>query len=191
MRRMERKIISFSLDGKEVEAKEGATILSVAEDHNIYIPTLCNHKALEPAGLCRLCTVRVSKGSWSKFVTSCNYPVWEGMVVETSTEEVIEHRKMIVEFLLARCANNDFVKGLAAQFGIEAPMLETRDDDCILCGLCVRMCERIGARAIDFLRPRYANGGGNPLRHLLGSMCRLRRLRLYLSHRPHQALRNH
>ncbi|UCG22547.1 MAG: (2Fe-2S)-binding protein, partial [Deltaproteobacteria bacterium] len=50
--------------------------------------TLCHHKALEPAGLCRLCTVRVSKGSWSRFVTSCNYPVWEGMEVETASEEV-------------------------------------------------------------------------------------------------------
>ena len=53
MRRMEKKIISFFLDGEEVEAKEGTTILSVAEDHHIHIPTLCNHKALEPAGLCR------------------------------------------------------------------------------------------------------------------------------------------
>ena len=147
---MAKKTIAFILDGMEVEAEEGASILSVAEDHNIYIPTLCNHKALEPAGLCRLCTVKVSKGSWSRFVTSCNYPVWEGMEVQTCSEEVVEHRKMIVEFLLARCANNDFVKELAAQFGIEAPMLETEDDDCILCGLCVRMCEKIGAQAIDF-----------------------------------------
>lgn len=150
MSRMESKKITFILDGMEVEAEEGATLLSVADHYNIHIPTLCHHKALEPAGLCRLCTVSVSKGSWSRFVTSCNYPVWEGMEVETSSAEVMEHRKMIVEFLLARCANNDYVKGLAAQFGIEAPMLETRDDDCILCGLCLRMCERIGARAIDF-----------------------------------------
>jgi heterodisulfide reductase subunit A len=147
---MERKIITFTLDGMEVKAEEGATILSVAEDHNIYIPTLCHHKALEPGGLCRLCTVKVSKGSWSRFVTSCNYPIWEGMEVQTSSEEVIEHRKMIVEFLLARCPNNDFVKDLAAQFGIEAPMLETEDDDCILCGLCVRICERIGANVLSF-----------------------------------------
>ncbi|UCF03498.1 MAG: FAD-dependent oxidoreductase [Deltaproteobacteria bacterium] len=147
---MESKKITFILDGMEVEAKEGATLLSVADHYNIHIPTLCHHKALEPAGLCRLCTVRVSKGSWSRFVTSCNYPVWEGMEVETASEEVIEHRKMIVELLLAKCVNNEFVRELATQFGIEAPMLETRDDDCILCGLCVRMCERIGTRAIVF-----------------------------------------
>jgi heterodisulfide reductase subunit A len=147
---MESKKITFILDGMEVEAKEGATLLSVADHYNIHIPTLCHHKALEPAGLCRLCTVRVSKGSWSRFVTSCNYPVWEGMEVETASEEVIEHRKMIVELLLAKCVNNEFVRELATQFGIEAPMLETRDDDCILCGLCVRICDRIGPRAIDF-----------------------------------------
>ncbi len=147
---MEKKTITFIIDGKSVEAEEGATILSVAEGQKIYIPTLCNHKALEPAGLCRLCTVKVSKGSWSRFVTACNYPVWDGMEVQTASEEVVEHRKMIVEFLLARCANNEFVKDLAAQFGIETPMLAAEDDSCILCGLCVRVCERMGVCAIDF-----------------------------------------
>ncbi len=147
---MEKKTITFILDGMDVEAEEGATILSVAEEQNIYIPTLCNHRALEPAGLCRLCTVKVSQGGWSKLVTACNYPVWDGMEVQTASEEVVEHRKMIVEFLLARCANNDFIKDLAAQYGIESPMLEAEDDSCILCGLCVRVCERMGAQAIDF-----------------------------------------
>ncbi|NIQ88561.1 MAG: 2Fe-2S iron-sulfur cluster binding domain-containing protein, partial [Deltaproteobacteria bacterium] len=72
-------MITFTLNGKEVQAEEGATILQVAEQNNIHIPTLCNHKALEPAGLCRICTVRVSEGKWSRFVTACNYPVWRGM----------------------------------------------------------------------------------------------------------------
>jgi len=72
------------------------------------------------------------------------------MEVKTDSEEVIHHRKMIVELLLARCPNNDFVKELAAQFGVKEPRFKLDDDDCILCGLCVRMCERIGARAIDF-----------------------------------------
>ncbi|MGD9207768.1 MAG: FAD-dependent oxidoreductase, partial [Syntrophobacterales bacterium] len=143
-------MITFTLNGKEVQAEEGATILQVAEQNNIHIPTLCNHKALEPAGLCRICTVRVSEGKWSRFVTACNYPVWRGMEVETDSEEVIHHRKIIVELLLARCPNNDFVKDLAAQYGIDKPRFELDDDDCILCGLCTRMCERIGARAIDF-----------------------------------------
>ena len=143
-------MVTFTLNGREVQAEEGTTILQVAEANNIPIPTLCNHKALEPAGLCRLCTVELFDGRRTRFVTSCNYPVWKGMEVKTDSEKVIRHRKMIVELLLARCPNNDFVKELAEQFGVDEPKFKLDDDDCILCGLCVRMCERIGARAIDF-----------------------------------------
>jgi heterodisulfide reductase subunit A len=143
-------MITFKLNGKEIQAEEGTTILQVAEQNNIHIPTLCNHKALEPAGLCRICTVELFDGRRTRFVTACNYPVWPGMEVKTDTEEVIHHRKMIVEMLLARCPNNDFVKKLAEQFGVAEPRFKLDDDTCILCGLCVRMCERIGARAIDF-----------------------------------------
>ena len=143
-------MVTFKLNGKEVQAEEGLTILQVAEQNNIHIPTLCNHKALEPAGLCRICTVELFDGRRTRFVTSCNYPVWTGMEVKTDSDEVIRHRKVIVELLLARCPNNDFVKDLAVQFGVEEPRFKLDDDDCILCGLCVRMCERIGARAIDF-----------------------------------------
>ncbi|UCG11799.1 MAG: FAD-dependent oxidoreductase [Deltaproteobacteria bacterium] len=143
-------MVTFTLNGKEVKAEEGSTILQVAEENNIYIPTLCNHKALEPAGLCRLCSVELFDGRRTRFVTACNYPAWTGMEVKTDTEEVHRHRKVIVELLLARCPNNDFVKELAGRFGVEKPRFRLDDDDCILCGLCVRMCERIGARAIDF-----------------------------------------
>ncbi|MEE8621521.1 MAG: 2Fe-2S iron-sulfur cluster-binding protein, partial [Syntrophobacteria bacterium] len=143
-------MVTFTLDGREVQAEEGLTILQVAEAHNIHIPTLCNHKALEPAGLCRICSVELFDGRRTRFVTACNYPVWTGMEVKTDTEEVTRHRKMIIELLLARCPNNDFVKKLGEQYGVEAPRFQLDDDDCILCGLCVRMCERIGARAIDF-----------------------------------------
>jgi heterodisulfide reductase subunit A len=143
-------MVTFKLNGKEVEVEEGLTILQVAEQHNIHIPTLCNHKALEPAGLCRICSVELFDGRRTRFVTACNYPVWTGMEVKTDTEEVLHHRKTIVELLLARCPNNDFVKDLAAQYGVDEPRFKLDDDDCILCGLCVRMCERIGARAIDF-----------------------------------------
>ncbi len=143
-------MVTFTLNGKEVRAEEETTILQVAEANNIYIPTLCNHKGLEPAGLCRLCTVELFDGRRKRFVTACNYPVWPGMEVNTDTEEVSRHRKMIVELLLARCPNNDYVKKLAEQFGVDAPRFKVDDDDCILCGLCVRVCERIGANAIDF-----------------------------------------
>jgi heterodisulfide reductase subunit A len=97
-----------------------------------------------------MCTVRVSRGTWSRLVTSCNYPVADNIEVVTHSEEINKHRAMIVELLLARCPNNDFVKNLAAEYGIFSPRFITDDDDCVLCGLCVRMCERMGPRAIDF-----------------------------------------
>ncbi|MFC1857151.1 2Fe-2S iron-sulfur cluster-binding protein [Thermodesulfobacteriota bacterium] len=143
-------MITFTLNGKQVQAEEGATILDVAKQNNTYIPTLCHHEALEPAGLCRLCTVELYDGRRTRFVTACNYPVWEGMDVKTDTENVIRHRKMIVELLLGRCPNNAFVQGLAAEFGVEAPRFKLKDDDCILCGLCARMCsERMGIGALS------------------------------------------
>ena len=161
-------MVRFILNGNEVQAEEGATILQVAEANNVNIPTLCNNKALEPAGLCRLCTVRVSEGRWTKLVTSCNYPVGEGIEVVTHSPEIQQHRKMIVELLLSRCPNNDFVKNLAAEYGIDSPRFVTDDDDCILCGLCVRMCERMGPRVIRFFRQGHEHGGFNPVQDETG-----------------------
>ena len=143
-------MITFKLNGKEVQGEEGQYILQVAEKYGVEIPTLCHHKALDPAGMCRLCTVMVSKGSWSRFVTACNYPIWEGMEVETDTEEIHEGRKLIVELLLARCPNVSVIKELAAQYNIKEPRFKKEDDTCILCGLCVRICEKMGNSAISF-----------------------------------------
>jgi heterodisulfide reductase subunit A-like polyferredoxin len=143
-------MITFMLNGKEVQGESGDTILDVAKKVKVHIPTLCHHDALEPAGACRLCTVELYDGRRTKFVTSCNYPIWEGMDVKTETEAIVQHRKMIVELLLARCPNNTFVQELAAQFGVQSPRFKLKDDDCILCGLCVRMCaERMGVSAIS------------------------------------------
>ncbi|UCD90216.1 MAG: FAD-dependent oxidoreductase [Desulfobacterales bacterium] len=141
-------MITFKLDGEEVQGEEGQYVLQIAEKYGIEIPTLCHHKALEPAGMCRLCTVRVSEGRWSKFVTACNYPIWEGMEIQTDTEEIHQIRKLIVELLLARCPDVPVIKELAAKYDIEAPRFITEDDTCILCGLCTRMCERMGNSAI-------------------------------------------
>jgi heterodisulfide reductase subunit A len=74
-------MISFTLNGKTVQGKEGEYLLKVAEEHGVEIPTLCHHKALEPAGMCRLCTVEMHYGGRVKHVTACNYPIWEGMEI--------------------------------------------------------------------------------------------------------------
>jgi heterodisulfide reductase subunit A len=142
-------MVTFKLNGKTVQGEEGQTIIQVAEKYDVDIPTLCYYKALEPAGMCRICTVELFDGRRTRFVTACNYPIWEGMEVKTDTEEVHKGRKLIVELLLARCPEVPLLQKLAKQYGIEKPRFKTEEDTCILCGLCTRMCERIGADAIS------------------------------------------
>jgi len=142
-------MVTFKLNGKTVQGEEGEYILQVAEKYGIEIPTLCHHKALEPAGMCRLCTVELFDGRRTRYVTACNYPIWDGMEVTTDSEGVHQGRKLIVELLLARCPDVPILKELAADYGIDEPRFAKESDTCILCGLCVRTCERMGANAIS------------------------------------------
>ena len=141
-------MITFKLNGQTVQGEEGQYILQVAEKYGVDIPTLCHHKALEPAGMCRLCTVELFDGRRTRFVTSCNYPIWEGMEVKTDTEAVNQGRKLIVEMLLARCPEVPLLQDMGRKYGIEASRFKEEGDTCILCGLCVRMCEKMGNSAI-------------------------------------------
>jgi len=141
-------MITFKLNGKDVQAEEGEFILQVADKYGAGIPTLCHHKALEPAGMCRLCTVELFDGRRTRFVTACNYPVWAGMEVNTDSEAVHQVRRLIVELLFARCPDVPVIKELAAGYNIEEPRFKKKDNDCILCGLCVRICEKMGNSAI-------------------------------------------
>jgi heterodisulfide reductase subunit A len=142
-------MITFKINGKKVQGEEGQYILQVAEKNGVEIPTMCHHKALEPAGMCRLCTVELFDGRRSRYVTACNYPIWEGMEVFTESEAVLQGRKLIVEMLLARCPEVSMLQDLAKKYGVEKPRFKAEGDDCILCGLCVRMCEKMGNSAIS------------------------------------------
>ncbi|RJQ65839.1 MAG: 4Fe-4S dicluster domain-containing protein [Desulfobacteraceae bacterium] len=141
-------MVSFKINGKDVQGETGEYLLQVAQRNGIAIPTLCHHKMLEPAGMCRLCLVELFDGRRTRLVTSCNYPVWEGMQIQTDTEALRHIRTLIVELLLSRCPHSPFVKELAQTYGIAEPRFTAGDDDCILCGLCTRICERIGKSAI-------------------------------------------
>ncbi len=141
-------MVTFKLNGKEVQGEEGQYIIEIAEKNGVKIPTLCNHKALEPAGMCRICTVEMFDGRRTKYVTACNYPIWEGMEVSTDTETIVEGRKLIVEFLLSRCPDVPLIQELAEEYGLEKPRFSEEDSQCILCGLCTRVCERMGNSAI-------------------------------------------
>ena len=148
-------MITLSIDGRELKAEKGQTILQVASENGIDIPTLCYHEALEPYGACRLCVVEIFKGGRSRIVASCLYPVEEGLEVKTSSPRVLDNRKMILELLLARCSKNKVIQELASQMGIEHSSFKPEyleDNDCILCGLCVRACEQVvGVSAISLV----------------------------------------
>lgn len=145
--------VRLRIDGQTVEVPEGTTILEAARMLGIEIPTLCYHEALKPYGACRLCLVEASAGSapGKTLVASCVFPVREGLEVGTSSDEITEVRRGLIELLLARCPESKQIQDLAAAFGVRQPPYRLRDHTCILCGLCIRACaEIVGARAIDF-----------------------------------------
>ena len=157
-------MITFTIDGYEVEGEEGQNVLEIALDKGFDIPHLCYHEALEPYGACRLCLVEVTRGNRTRLTTSCNYPVLEGISVQTSTEKVIRARRMVIELLLARCPDVPVVKDLAREYSVGRPRFKLDNDDCILCGLCERVCrEVVGADAISFLGRGTDRKVGPPL----------------------------
>jgi heterodisulfide reductase subunit A len=146
--------VTIIIDGKEITAPEGESLLKAAKYAGIEIPSLCYHEALKPYGACRLCLVEVEDNGQKKLQASCTYKVKDGIRVFTDTELVVRTRKVILELLLARCPNNDYVRNLAKKHGVEKTRFRHRfdgEEDCVLCGLCVRMCqERMNRGIIGF-----------------------------------------
>ncbi|MDD2754742.1 MAG: Coenzyme F420 hydrogenase/dehydrogenase, beta subunit C-terminal domain [Methanothrix sp.] len=145
--------LKIIIDGHEIETSaEGGsnTVLQAAKNAGIYIPTLCHHPSLEAYGSCRLCTVQIVKNGRKKLVTACNYPLEDGLVVNTCTQEIVEIRRMIMELLLARCPKEKRLQEMAGEYGIIKPRFLPQDKKCILCGLCYRVCEElVGVAAIN------------------------------------------
>ncbi len=147
-------VVHLTVDDKEIAVKGGQTILeAVARMSGIgNIPALCYHPQVKPYGACRLCTVEAVEGGRSRFVVACLYPVEEGLVIKTNTERVRKLRKGIIELLLARCPNVKVVQELAQEYGVQKPRFAMGDQECTLCGLCVRACEEIiGISAISLV----------------------------------------
>lgn len=138
-------MVTLAIDGREVQAREGVTILEAAKENNIYIPSLCSHEAVAPYGACRLCLVEVAKNGRQRLVASCLYPVEEGLTVNTNSERVMDNRRVIVELLLARCPEVQVIQDLAKKLGIDKTPFKPEDKKCILCGLCVRVCQEVVA----------------------------------------------
>jgi bidirectional [NiFe] hydrogenase diaphorase subunit len=147
--------VTLTINGQKYSAEKGKTVLQVASDNGIKIPTLCHHEEIEPYGACRLCIVEITRGTRNRIVTSCLYPVEEGLIVQTDSPRVIRNRKMLLDLLLTRCSENKVIKSLASQYGIEKPSFREEyheKHDCIVCGLCVRACEQVvGVSAISLV----------------------------------------
>lgn len=145
-------MIRFTIDDKELQVEEGKTILGVALEVGIKIPTLCYHKELSPYGSCRVCLVEIVGGDRPGLQAACSYKVSEGLIVKTDTEMVRKTRKIILELLLARAPESEKIKMLAEEYGVtETRIRLKKKENCILCGLCVRVCsEIVGRNAIAF-----------------------------------------
>ena len=150
-------MITLTIDGQTIEALEGSSILEAAREYGIDIPTLCYHEALESYGSCRLCVVELETPRGPRLVASCVYPAEEGAVVKTNSEMVQRSRRMTVELLLASAPQAKAIQKLASELGVQEPRVSLSDNDCILCGLCVRACDEIvGANAISLVHRGFS-----------------------------------
>ena len=168
--------IKLNIDGQEVEARQGMTVLEAAQAAGIYIPTLCSDPDLEPYGACRLCVVEIEK--MRGLPTACTTPVTDGMIVHTETPAVNKVRCTAAELLIAdhpsdylTCPKNQQceLQKVAAYLGITQqrfrkttrllpvdtsnPFFDHDPNYCVLCGKCVRVCDEVvgvGAWALTF-----------------------------------------
>ena len=144
--------IRMQIDGKEVGAAEGMTVLEAARRAGISIPTLCFHEKLEPFGGCRLCIVEVESRGWTKLVVSCVYLAEEGLTVRTRSEKIDRIRKTILELLLAHAPDSPRLQELAEEYGADRDRFDKEPSFCIHCGLCVRYCAEVKQKhAVGFV----------------------------------------
>ncbi len=166
---------TLQIDGQEVSARSGQTILEVAIENDIHIPTLCHLDGLSDVGACRLCVVEI-KGN-NKLFPACVTSVFEGMEVSTDTERLRRHRRTILELLFAErnhvcsvCVSNGHcdLQAMAQEQGLTHVRLPYRNPEltvdasherftvdhnrCILCTRCVRVCAEVeGAHVWDVM----------------------------------------
>jgi len=144
-------MLNLTINGLPVAVEPGTTLLEAARSVGFPIPTLCHKEGLTPYGACRLCLVEIGEAPRSKLVTSCTYPAQEGLVVRTASSRVVRARRMIIELLLASCPQSKTIQDLASAHGVNQQRFKQEYESCILCGLCVRMCEeQMMAKAIGF-----------------------------------------
>ena len=146
-------MVTLTIDGREIQAEEGKTILEVARDSGIDIPALCHHDEVYPYGACRLCMVEITtRRGRKRLVTSCLYPVEDGLTVQTDTERVRNVRRTVIELLLARCPDSEVIQDWARKLSVSGGRFRAEEGNrkCILCALCNRVCQEVvGVSAIS------------------------------------------
>jgi formate dehydrogenase alpha subunit len=191
--------ITIVLNGVEVSGTPGTTILDLARESGVYIPTLCHDPNLSSTGACRLCLVEDERSG--ALLASCVAPIGAGMTINTNSERVLEHRKKILKLMLAShpdtcmvCnkGNRCQLRKLAAEMGIGLveyqkipqldvieelnPFIERDLSKCILCGKCIRADqELVVIGAIDYIdrgtRARPATLNDVPLEKAECTFC--------------------
>ena len=166
-------MIELILNGLQVKAEEGWTLLETAQFYGLEIPTLCYYEGLSPFGGCRLCVVEIGEGPRSKLVSSCTYPVEERLVVRTDSRRVWAARRMMIELMLSIAPGSKVLQDLASRFGVTKVRFTLRNEECILCGLCIRMCnEQMNGKAIGFQKRGYKRKISTPF-DMRSEECRL------------------
>jgi bidirectional [NiFe] hydrogenase diaphorase subunit len=144
--------VSFTIDGKQVKAEEGTTVLETAQRAGIRIPTLCHHEKLKPYTACRLCMVEIERRGRVGMDTSCSYPVENGINVKTRSENIDKIRRTLIELMLARAPDAPEIQTMALEYGANKNRFEKEASFCVLCGLCVRYCAEVKkANAVTFV----------------------------------------
>ena len=144
--------VNISIDGATVRAVKGATVLDTALEYAICIPHLCHVPYLSDIGACRLCIVEHVVNGRSNVTTSCTLKVQEGMVILTNTDRIRKLRRNLAELLVAQAPNSRAIQDIALRCGVREVRYPFRNEDCVLCGRCVRVCAEVWkARAKGFV----------------------------------------
>lgn len=166
-------MINLTINNLALQVENGTTLLEAAQFLGFPIPTLCHMEGLSPYGACRLCVVEIGGAEKARLVSSCTYPVEEGLQVRTASERVVKARRLIIELLLASCPQSKVIQDLASAHNVRQQRFKQEEEDCILCGRCIRMCqEQMMAGAIGFYGRGENRKLGTPFQ-LKSEVCRL------------------
>ena len=171
------KTVKINIDGQDVKAQAGKSVLEAALDAGIYIPHLCHHPDLSPIGACRLCIVEIE--GVEGLPNSCLTPVSDGMTVRTKTEKIDQRRRLAMELILAghpqdceschkylNCEVQSLKQYLISKelrvrlrtkllpINKSNPLFLLEPDKCVVCGRCVRACHELRAVGVFFYKKK-------------------------------------